>query len=117
MQGHMDHKRRLLMAVGVSGAMAFGFGTAAPPANATVRTFEVTLLGKIHKTVTVDVGADTPLDQIKLPGLGSLPILSIRETTPVNAQPSSGLSLTIKPTTQAPAAPATPQAGEQLEIP
>src|SRR3954447_17853607 len=118
MQGHMDHKRRLLMAVGVSGAMAFGFGTAALPANATVRTFEVTLLGKIHKTVTVDVGADTPLDQIRLPGLGSLPILSIRETTPVNAQPSSGLSLTIKPTqTQAPAAPATPQAGEQLEIP
>jgi murein DD-endopeptidase MepM/ murein hydrolase activator NlpD len=103
----------------VSGAMAAGFGTAALPANATVRTFEVTLLGKIKKTVTVDVGLDTPLDQIRLPGLGNLPILSIRETTPLNATPSSGLSLTITPTapTQTPAAPATPQAGEQLELP
>ncbi len=120
MQGHMHHKRRLLMALAASGAMAAGFGIAALPASATVRTFEVTLLGKIKKTVTVDVGLDTPLDQIKLPGLGSLPILSIRETTPLNAAPSSGLSLTIKPTapTLAPAAPVTtPQAGEQLEVP
>ncbi len=118
MQGHMHYKRRLLMALVVSGGMAVGFGTVALPANATVRTFEVTLLGKIKKTVTVDVGLDTPMDQIKLPNLGSLPILSIRETTlPVNATPSSGLSLTITttPATQTPAA--TPQAGEQLDIP
>jgi len=102
-----------------SGAMAAGFGTAALPANATVRTFEVTLLGKIHKTVTVDVGLDTPLDQIKLPGLGNLPILSIRETTPAVAAPSSGLSLTITPSAglQTPAAPQAPQASEQLDIP
>jgi hypothetical protein len=120
MQGHMHHKRRLLMAMAISGGMAVGFGTAALPASAKVRTFEVTLLGKIKKTVTVDVGADTPLDQIRLPNLGSLPILSIRETTPLNATPSSGLSLTIRPTpsTQTPAAPVTtPQAGEQLQIP
>jgi membrane-bound lytic murein transglycosylase B len=115
----MHHKRRLLTAVVVSGGMAAGFGTIAIPANATVRTFEVTLLGKIKKTVTVDVGLDTPLDQIKLPNLGSLPILSIRETTPAQATPSSGLSLTITPTApaQTPAAPAAPQAGEQLTIP
>jgi len=119
MQGHMHHKRRLLMALVVSGGIAVGFGTAALPANASVRTFEVTLLGKIKKTVTVDVGLDTPLDQIKLPNLGPLPILSIRETTPATATPSSGLSLTITPSTstQTPAAPAAPQAGEQLEIP
>ena len=120
MQGHMHHKRRLLMALAVSGGMAVGLGTAAMPANAAIRTFEVTLLGKIKKTVTVDVGLDTPLDQIKLPNLGKLPILSIRETTPVNATPSSGLSLTITPSTgtQTPAAPVTgPQAGEQLDIP
>ena len=121
MQGHMHHKRRLLMAMAVSGGMVVGFGTAALPASAVVRTFDVTLLGKIHKTVTVDVGINTPLDQIRLPGLGSLPILSIRETTPANATPSSGLSLTITPSApvQTPAAPAptTPQAGEQLEIP
>ena len=119
MQGHMHHKRRLLMALVVSGGMAAGFGTAALPADASVRTFEVTLLGKIKKTVTVDVGLDTPLDQIKLPNLGPLPILSIRETTPATATPSSGLSLTITPSTstQTPAAPVAPQAGEQLEVP
>ncbi len=119
MQGHMHHKRRLLMALVVSGGMAAGFGTAALPADASVRTFEVTLLGKIKKTVTVDVGLDTPLDQIKLPNLGPLPILSIRETTPATATPSSGLSLTITPSTstQTPAAPVAPQAGEQLDVP
>ncbi|MEA2156169.1 MAG: hypothetical protein QOE11_2309, partial [Solirubrobacteraceae bacterium] len=85
-----------------------------------VRTFEVTLLGKIKKTVTVDVGLDTPLDQIKLPNLGPLPILSIRETTPAQATPSAGLSLTIRPTApaQTPTAPATaPQASEQIQAP
>jgi hypothetical protein len=115
----MHHKRRLLTALVVSGGMAAGFGTMALPASANIRTFEVTLLGKIKKTVTVDVGLDTPLDQIKLPNLGPLPILSIRETTPAQATPSSGLSLTIKPTApaQTPAAPTAPQAGEQLTIP
>jgi murein DD-endopeptidase MepM/ murein hydrolase activator NlpD len=120
MQGHMHHKRRLLTAVAVSGGMAVGFGTVALPASAAVRTFEITLVGKIKKTVTLDVGIDTPLDQIRLPDLGlpRLPILSIRETTPVQATPSNGPSLTIKPTpaTQTPAAPTTgPQAGEQLD--
>jgi hypothetical protein len=120
MQGHMHHTRRLVMALAVSGGMAVGLGATAMPANATIRTFEVTLLGKIKKTVTVDVGIDTPLDQIQLPNLGKLPILSIRETTPATATPSSGLSLTITPSigTQTPAAPVTgPQAGEQLDIP
>ena len=117
MQGQMHHKRRLLTAVAVSGGMAVGFGTVALPASAAVRTFEITLVGKIKKTVTLDVGLDTPLDQIRLPNLG-LPILSIREVTPVQAPPSNGPSLTIKPTpsTQTPAAPTTgPQAGEQLD--
>src|SRR5919112_4457684 len=117
MLGHMDHKRRLLTAMAVSGGIAAGVGTFALPASAAVRTFEITLVGKIKKTVTVDVGLDTPLDQIRLPNLG-LPILSIRETTPAQAPPSNGPSLTIKPTpTQTPAAPATPaapQAGEQI---
>jgi hypothetical protein len=102
----------------VSGGIAAGFGTVALPASAAVRTFEITLVGKIKKTVTLDVGLDTPLDQIRLPNLG-LPILSIRETTPAQAPPSNGPSLTIKPTpstpsTQTPAAPSAPQAGEQL---
>ncbi len=116
MQGHMHHKRRLLTALAVSGGMAVGFGFAALPASATIRTFEITLIGKIKKTVTVDVGLDTPLDQIKLPNLG-LPVLSIKETTPLQAPSSNGLSITIKPTTptQTPAAPVTaPQASEQI---
>jgi murein DD-endopeptidase MepM/ murein hydrolase activator NlpD len=118
MQGHMDHKRRLLTAIAVSGGIAAGFGTVALPASAAVRTFEITLVGKIKKTVTVDVGLDTPLDQIRLPNLG-LPILSIRETTPAQAPPSNGPLLTIKPTpatpsTQIPAAPLAPQPGEQI---
>ncbi len=116
MQGHMHHKRRLLTAMAVSGGMAVGFGIAALPASANIRTFEITLIGKIKKTVTVDVGLDTPLDQIKLPNLG-LPVLSIKETTPAQAPSSNGLSITIKPTTptQTPAAPVTaPQAGEQI---
>ncbi|HUR87317.1 MAG TPA: lytic murein transglycosylase [Solirubrobacteraceae bacterium] len=100
----------------VSGGMAVGFGIAALPASANIRTFEITLVGKIKKTVTVDVGLDTPLDRIKLPNLG-LPVLSIKETTPAQAPSSNGLSITIKPTTptQTPAAPVTaPQAGEQI---
>jgi transglycosylase-like protein with SLT domain/peptidase M23-like protein len=106
------------MAMAVSGGIAAGFGTVALPASAAVRTFEITLVGKIKKTVTLDVGLDTPLDQIRLPNLG-LPILSIRETTPAQAPPSNGPSLTIKPTpatpsTQTPAAPSAPHAGEQL---
>ena len=109
MQGHMHHKRRLLMAVVAGCGIAAGMGTFAGSAFAIQRTFEIQLLGNIKKTVTVDVGIDTPIDQIRLPNIGNLPILSIREITPVNAPPSSGLpSLTIKPTSpaQAPASPA-----------
>jgi hypothetical protein len=118
MQGHMHHKRRLLMALFVSGGMIAGLGTFALTASAAVRTFEVTLVGKVKRTITVDAGVDTPLDQIRLPNLG-LPILSIREVTPAQAPPSSGLpSLSIRPTapSQSPAAPAPdrPQAGEQI---
>ncbi|HVL31583.1 MAG TPA: lytic murein transglycosylase [Solirubrobacteraceae bacterium] len=114
----MHHKRRLLMALVVSGGMAAGFGTFALTASAAQRTFEVTLVGNIKRTVTVDAGVDTPLDHIRLPNLG-LPILSIREVTPAQAPPSSGPSLTIKPTTpaQSPGAPVVgeqPQAGEQI---
>ena len=69
MQGHMHHKRRLLIAVALTGGFTVGLGTFASPANAVVRTFEVTLLGNIKKTITLDIGADTPLDQIRLPGL------------------------------------------------
>jgi Transglycosylase SLT domain/Peptidase family M23 len=108
MQGHMHHKRRLLIAVALTGGFTAGLGTVASPANAVVRTFEVTLLGNIKKTITLDIGVDTPLDQIRLPGLNTA-ILSIRETTPAQAPPSSGKpSLSITPTPAPAPAPAPP---------
>jgi murein DD-endopeptidase MepM/ murein hydrolase activator NlpD len=105
-----------------SGGMAVGFGTFAGPASAIQRTFEIQLLGHIKKTITIDIGINTPLDQIRLPKIGGgvLPILSIKEITPVNAPPSNGPSLTIKPTLPAPApAPAAPaeQPTVPLEVP
>jgi soluble lytic murein transglycosylase-like protein len=109
MQGHMDHKRRLLIALAMTGGMTAGLGTFASPAGAVVRTFEVTLLGNIKKTITLDIGINTPLDQIRLPGL-KLPILSITETTPAQAPSSSAPALTIKPTAPAQTAPAVPGA-------
>jgi murein DD-endopeptidase MepM/ murein hydrolase activator NlpD len=102
MQGHMHQKRRLLIALAVTGGMTAGAGTFASPAGAVVRTFQVTLLGNVKKTVTLDIGANTPLDQIRIPGL-NLPLLSIVETTPAQAPQSGTPSLSIRPT--APSAP------------
>jgi murein DD-endopeptidase MepM/ murein hydrolase activator NlpD len=104
MQGHMHQKRRLLIAVAVTGGMTAGLGTFASPAGAVVRTFQVTLLGNIKKTVTLDIGVNTPLDQVRIPGL-NLPLLSIVETTPAQAPPSGTPSLSIRPTV--PNAPTT----------
>jgi murein DD-endopeptidase MepM/ murein hydrolase activator NlpD len=63
------------------------------------------VLGK--KTITLDIGADTPLDQIRFPGINLGAILSIKETTPAQAPSSGGAPLlSITPTPAAkPAAP------------
>ncbi|MFP5364957.1 MAG: lytic murein transglycosylase [Thermoleophilia bacterium] len=92
----------------LTGGITVGLGTFASPANAVVRTFEVTgVLGK--RTITLDIGANTPVDQIRLPGINLGAILSIRETTPAQAPPSAGVpSLSIKPTP--PPAPSAPSA-------
>src|SRR5215218_1439677 len=95
MQGHMHHKRRLLIALIAAGGVTVGMGSLATTASAMPRTFVITLVGNIKKTVTVDVGADVPLNQIQLPSVLGLPILSIQEVTPA---------------AQAPAAPAVPAA-------
>ncbi|MGH2943189.1 MAG: lytic murein transglycosylase [Solirubrobacteraceae bacterium] len=105
----MHHKRRLLIALAMTGGMTAGLGTFASPAGAVVRTFEVTLLGNLKKTITLDIGANTPLDQIRIPGI-KLPVLSIVETTPAQAPSSSAPSLTIKPTAPAQSAPIVPGA-------
>ncbi len=110
MQGHMHHKRRLLIALAMTGGFTAGLATLASPANAVVRTFEVTgVLGK--KTITLDIGADTPIDQIRVPGINLGAILSIRETTPAQAPPSTGTpALSIKPTAPTQIAPVVPAA-------
>ena len=57
MQGHMHHKRRLLIALVATGGFSVGLASFAVTANAAQRTFVVTVVGNIKKTVTVDVGA------------------------------------------------------------
>jgi murein DD-endopeptidase MepM/ murein hydrolase activator NlpD len=117
MQEHMHHKRRLLIALAMTGGIGVGLGTIASPAAAVPRSFELTLLGNIKRTITLDIPADTPLDQVKVPGL-KLPLLSLVETTQPGA-PSGGPLLSIKPTAPAqgtPAAPASPAAEAQDQL-
>ncbi len=104
----MGHKRKLLVGLTVAGALSAGFGSSVLVASANERTFVVTLLGGIKHTVTLNIPADTPVDQIKLPGItGKLPILSIQEVT---APQSSTPGPLIKITPGAPAAPGAPVA-------
>ncbi|HEX2726868.1 MAG TPA: lytic murein transglycosylase [Beijerinckiaceae bacterium] len=112
----MHHKRRLLIALAMTGGIGVGLGTIASPAAAVQRTFELTLLGNIKRTITLDIPADTPLDQVKVPGL-KLPLLSLVETT--SPSTPSGPLLSIKPTAPAqgaPAAPASPAAEAQDQL-
>ncbi|HEX4363286.1 MAG TPA: lytic murein transglycosylase [Solirubrobacteraceae bacterium] len=103
----------------MTGGMGAGLGTFASPAGAATRTFNLTLLGNIKRTVTLDIGADTPLDKIKFPGL-KLPLLSITEVP--SSQASSGTPLlTITPTapdssTAPSTAPAAPAAEAQTPL-
>jgi hypothetical protein len=78
----MHHKRRLLIALVATSGISVGLTSFAVTANAAQRTFVVTVVGNIKKTITVDVGATTPIDQIKLPSILGLPILDITEITP-----------------------------------
>lgn len=98
MQAHMHHKRRLLIALMSMSLIIAGQATIATTANAKQRTFVLTLLGSIKKTVTVDVGATVPIDQIKLPSVLGLPILDVQEIT-------AGGSASVAP----PPAPASPE--------
>jgi hypothetical protein len=95
----------------MTGGIGASLGTFASPASADVRMFEVTLLGNIKRTVTLDIPASTPLNKVQIPGL-KLPLLSLVEVTPSGAQSGGGPLLSIKPTapTQVPAAPASPAA-------
>jgi len=111
----MHHKRRLLIALAMTGGIGVSLGTIASPAGADVRTFELTLLGNIKRTVTLDIPANTPLSQVQFPGL-KLPLLSIKEIGSTSGT-AGGPLLSITPTAptqQAPAAaPASPAAEAQ----
>jgi murein DD-endopeptidase MepM/ murein hydrolase activator NlpD len=112
----MHHKRRLLIALVATGGMSVGLGSVATTANAMQRTFVITVAGNIKKTITVDVGQDVPLSQIKLPSILGLPILSITETTPAQVAPAAPV-VTVPGVPVDPTAPVVdqPSAGEKLE--
>jgi hypothetical protein len=72
--------RRKLTALAATGAIASTVAITASPAYAVPRTFVVTLLGGGQVTVTVDVPAGTPADQITFPGI-DLPVVAVTEVT------------------------------------
>jgi hypothetical protein len=96
MQVDMHHKRRLLIALVAASGLSAGLGSFAVTANAAQRTFVITVVGHLKKTITLDVGQNVPIDQIQMPSILGLPILSIQEITPIQAPAPA----------QAPAAPA-----------
>jgi murein DD-endopeptidase MepM/ murein hydrolase activator NlpD len=116
----MHHKRRLLIALVAAGGVSVGLGSVATTANAMQRTFVITLAGNIKKTVTVDVGKDVPLGQIKLPSLLGLPLLSITEITPTQAAPAPAPAPLVTVPGVVPASPGAPvvdepSAGERVQ--
>jgi hypothetical protein len=101
-------RRKLFTAVAAV-ASALAFGTVALPASAELRTFKVTLLGGATVTVTVDVPAGTPPDQISFPGITG-PIVGVTEITPPSVPtPPPAPSVTPPPTSPTPSAPSPSQ--------
>ncbi len=91
------NRRKPLTGMALTGAVATIVAFSAAPASAAQRTFVVTLLGGGQVTVTVDVAAGTPVDQITFPGL-DLPVVSVQEVTPPpSATPGVGVQLTPTP--------------------
>ena len=97
--------RRKLTALVATGAIASTVAITASPAYAVSRTFVVTLLGGGQVTVTVDVAAGTPVDQITFPGLDA-PVVSVQEVTPA---PTAAPTVTVPPILTP--APGTPTPG------
>jgi soluble lytic murein transglycosylase-like protein len=106
----MHHKRKLFIALVATGGLSVGLASFAGTANAMQRTFVITAVGNIKKTVTVDVPATTPIDQIQLPSILGLPILNITEITPAAPAAPAAPASTVPGVTADPAA----QAGEQI---
>jgi outer membrane biosynthesis protein TonB len=81
------YRRKLLIGLATAGIFLTAFGSAAGPASADQRTLLVTLLGGAQITVTVDVPAGTPIDQIQIPGV-TTPIVSVQDITPQQPTPA-----------------------------
>ncbi|MDX6691015.1 MAG: hypothetical protein QOG15_2472, partial [Solirubrobacteraceae bacterium] len=99
----MHHKRRLLIALVVTGALTAGLGSFAATASAQMHTYKIVLLGGITTTVTLPEGV-APTSSLL--GIGNLPILSITDITPTTTTPGA-------PTTTVPTGPTAdaPSAG------
>ncbi len=111
LQGHMHHKRRLLIALVVTGALTAGFLSSALTANAEMKTFKIVLLGGITTTVTLDLPPGASLDQIQIPGIGDLPIISITQI----GGPSTAAPAAPTPTTPAGPTADAPSAGSSSD--
>ncbi|HEV2059418.1 MAG TPA: lytic murein transglycosylase [Solirubrobacteraceae bacterium] len=99
----------------MTGGIGVGLGTIASPAAADLRTFEVTLLGNIKRTVTLDIPADTPLSRVQIPGLPG-PLLKLVEITSSSSPGTAGGPLlSVKPTAPAQDAPAAAPASPAAE--
>src|SRR3954454_18618532 len=92
------HKRKLLIGLLVAGLFTAGLGAGLVPASADQRTFRVTFVGGTTTVVTLDIPADTPVDQVQIPGV-TLGIVSIEEITPPPAQTSAPATTTTSTTT------------------
>src|SRR3954447_15851544 len=99
------HKRKLLIGLLVAGLFTAGLGAGLVPAAADQRSFHIEFLGGTSTDVTLDIPADLPLDQVRVPGV-SLTIVSIQETTPPPAP-----TTTAAPATTTPAEQPKPQKG------
>src|SRR5689334_2395600 len=73
--------RKLLTALASAGVMAVGVGATAAPALAKPRVFLVTFTDGSSVTLTLDVPAETPVDQVELPPLPQ-PVVVVVELPP-----------------------------------
>src|SRR4051794_24528849 len=108
------NKRKLLIALLVAGLFSAGLGMGVFPASADQRTFVVTLVTGQQVTVTMDVPAGTPLDQIHPPGI-TTPIASIVEVTapPADSGAPVSVTTTTTPTSSSTPAPSGDQAAPE----
>src|SRR3954447_6995018 len=82
------NKRKLLIGLLVAGMLSAGFGAAIFPASADQRTFVITLATGQTVTVTEDVPADTPVQDIQPPNIAT-PVVGVQEVPTPATPPAS----------------------------